>query len=1058
MDNLTLTLDALQEEIDKNLSSPINTDGTVKVYSLKRCNDFKLFWFLIYAQYSGILNLDTSDDYNSDILNDISISIGTSSKKRKDKILNLWNKIKEKVNAEDISRFCTIINKYELESYNSEENDKVISQWANKKLIHFIDINDRPIMSFEQGRYDDTFLDIITDCQLQLDIDLNKNTLVCASNESVISYFLNSNNINRSIVFYHCVAEFAILINVTFFDCYSNIQCISDSIEASDEIFPFDTTFDNVVYTLNPDVNYSKLLNYVNDEGCCIARVGLNQLVQKHFRGNNQFPLIFDSEQGRMVVCKKGGDMDQTVRYAVLPSPDYKDEIRNCIKQHVSSDYYQELTKDDFLESSSPYSFFNVRRDNDQLHFIWKPISEIFKVVEKGEPVYNSDFDISKIVKNGDLSSDPFNTKLPPNFYLYNFANTHNGEVLYDDVKIWNDDTHGIGECNFKYPKVYKKYLSEIANSRENELSLSPDALDFLKKTCCKILKEPCWLIQSNKFIHVEATEASPVCFLKYVFYTNDDTGISLLACSEQMNTVEFSSQYDVQFVIYQLSQLKGFNHKKILVAPTKEEQHLYYMEKCRSHVASYDSIVDEIDKDVKQRISQAPVYIRNVGFKNFRRFSDLHPLSLGNITFFVGQNNSGKSTLVKGLLLAFDNIRYLNMSGVDNYSNGMEPKFRFDSDLCHDLHVGTFKRALYNKATTKMIEFSMSIANFDLVLTIQNSADITDDVTIANIASLQIRDNSIRNCVLNFDFVKRKLSVNYTFAGEEMKTEIDLNALTQTVQLNSIIHLIRRLPDYITDLEFKRKIENNMGFFPILADELAGTIANCKVEYIYAHATSQKILYNYGDKNDYMALTLHEYNSERIGSQSPEHEFVCSWMKKFKLGVDYDIHSLEGEAYTIQIKGSDGRLSYLADAGVGTNQLMIMFLRIATLMHRYSILTDFPYRPLIIIEEPEQNLHPAFQSLLADFFKEVSDKYGFRFIVETHSEYLIRKTQLLVSREKYSSDEELGKKNIFKVYYFPEDSVPYPMEYRIDGNFANEFGKGFFDEANSIMVKIFLS
>ena len=92
------------------------------------------------------------------------------------------------------------------------------------------------------------------------------------------------------------------------------------------------------------------------------------------------------------------------------------------------------------------------------------------------------------------------------------------------------------------------------------------------------------------------------------------------------------------------------------------------------------------------------------------------------------------------------------------------------------------------------------------------------------------------------------------------------------------------------------------MGFFPILADELAGTIANCKVEYIYAHATSQKILYNYGDKNDYMALTLHEYNSERISSQSPEHEFVCSWMKKFKLGVDYDIHSLEGEAYTIQI------------------------------------------------------------------------------------------------------------------------------------------------------------
>lgn len=475
MDNLTLTLDALKEEIDKSLISPINTDDTVKVYSLGQCNDFKPIWFLIYAQYSGILNLDTSDEHNADILNDISISIGASSNKRKDKILNLWNKVKEEVNAEDISRFCAIINKYELESYNSEENDKVISQWANINLINYVDIDDRPIRSFEQGRYDDAFLDIITDCQLQLDIDLNKTTLVCASNESVIRYFLN-NNTNRSIVFYNCVAEFAILINVAFFDCYSNIQCVSDSRDANDEIFPFDTTFDNVVYTLNPDVDYSKLLNYVKDGGCCIARVELNQLVQMHFQGMNQFPLILDSEQGGIVICKKNGNGSQIIRYAILPALNYKDEIKNCIKQHTPSDYYQELTKDDFLESSSP-SFFHVRRDNDQLHFIWKPISEIFKIAEKGEPVYNSDFDVSKIVKNGDLSSDPFNTKLPPNFYLYNFANTHNGKVLYDDVKIWNDDTYGVGECNFKYPKVYEKFLSEIASSRENELS--PDALDF---------------------------------------------------------------------------------------------------------------------------------------------------------------------------------------------------------------------------------------------------------------------------------------------------------------------------------------------------------------------------------------------------------------------------------------------------------------------------------------------------------------------------------------------------------------------------------------------------
>ena len=79
----------------------------------------------------NILNFDISDGHNSDILNEISISIGASSNKRKDKILKIWNKVKEGVSAEDIRHFCAIINKYELELYNSEENDKVISQWAN---------------------------------------------------------------------------------------------------------------------------------------------------------------------------------------------------------------------------------------------------------------------------------------------------------------------------------------------------------------------------------------------------------------------------------------------------------------------------------------------------------------------------------------------------------------------------------------------------------------------------------------------------------------------------------------------------------------------------------------------------------------------------------------------------------------------------------------------------------------------------------------------------------------------------------------------------------------
>lgn len=44
-------------------------------------------------------------------------------------------------------------------------------------------------------------------------------------------------------------------------------------------------------------------------------------------------------------------------------------------------------------------------------------------------------------------------------------------------------------------------------------------------------------------------------------------------------------------------------------------------------------------------------------GFKNFRKYINLNPLRLGDITYLVGENNSGKSTFVKGLLLLLNNL-----------------------------------------------------------------------------------------------------------------------------------------------------------------------------------------------------------------------------------------------------------------------------------------------------------------------------------------------------------------------------------------------------------------
>ena len=134
----------------------------------------------------------------------------------------------------------------------------------------------------------------------------------------------------------------------------------------------------------------------------------------------------------------------------------------------------------------------------------------------------------------------------------------------------------------------------------------------------------------------------------------------------------------------------------------------------------------------------------------------------------------------------------------------------------------------------------------------------------------------------------------------------------------------------------------------------------------------------------------------------------------------------------------------------------MVLLLRLATIFHnRWS--DDDP--TIIVIEEPEQNLHPKVQSFLADLFLEVNKEYNCNFIIETHSEYIIRKTQVLVAQENYEDDDALKENNPFMVYYFDGDNEKkpyYQMEYRTDGKFSNEFGPGFFDIASNLAFDLF--
>jgi predicted ATPase len=487
---------------------------------------------------------------------------------------------------------------------------------------------------------------------------------------------------------------------------------------------------------------------------------------------------------------------------------------------------------------------------------------------------------------------------------------------------------------------------------------------------------------------------------------------------------------------------------------------------------------------------------MKKVGFKNFRRFQDFPALEYDGITFLVGRNNAGKSTLVKALLL-------LN----DFFKSGSLKQFSFGNSVLEDANIVTYGRAQNKTAEDGFIKFYCQLENYQTEITITGE----DDNTHAEVVSFLIRD--VKS---NIDFLFNSTGWSFTILRRQivdenknkpdltsldteiknLKSELDASDLKKTSkeylqmveEYNSLLskremfdvkgsakpehiyslgatfsddfdlegmlglmlhsaevdhesdyHRIQRGEEPEFDFEVNRAviedkelIENSFsGFYRLMKSST--------VIYLGANPSKQSALFLIRDRNNSLAQAIHEFYQLRIGPGTEAYEFVLKWMKETEFGVGeaFDINIYAGEAYEVKIHSKGAEIP-LADKGMGSIQAMLLIFRLACIIHRFTPADNIT----IVIEEPELNLHPALQSKLAELFLDVHSR-NINFIIETHSEYLIRKSQLIVKENDF---EVPPNENPFKVYYFDDKSLPYRMNYREDGRFIESFGAGFFD------------
>ncbi|MDZ7740203.1 MAG: AAA family ATPase [Bacteroidota bacterium] len=152
-----------------------------------------------------------------------------------------------------------------------------------------------------------------------------------------------------------------------------------------------------------------------------------------------------------------------------------------------------------------------------------------------------------------------------------------------------------------------------------------------------------------------------------------------------------------------------------------------------------------------------------------------------------------------------------------------------------------------------------------------------------------------------------------------------------------------------------------------------------------------------------------------------------------------------DGAGIKIVLKNKKKR-TLLSDLGYGITQILNIMLKTALIGIKGNFL-EFSYPKFITpkilyLEEPECNLHPNLQSKLSDFFIQASKVFNIQFIIETHSEYLVRKLQYLTAKEKIKPEDTA-------IYYFSastkkndDQGLVKRIHIYSDGSLSDNFGK----------------
>lgn len=416
----------------------------------------------------------------------------------------------------------------------------------------------------------------------------------------------------------------------------------------------------------------------------------------------------------------------------------------------------------------------------------------------------------------------------------------------------------------------------------------------------------------------------------------------------------------------------------------------------------------------------------------NFRGFNSLF-LELKGVNFFLGENSTGKTSILKL-------IGILSSPGFWNYQSFNSQDFQIDLSQFGDIITMSSPKPYFDIGILEVEDKSDAIK---LRFIEENNLPRLKEINVANsLVNLQI---SIEGKLLKYRYTLGNVISKEDLTYESFRSWIGNNGLrdanfrkddAEFLGIKSILFQMQSIlkkenPEHFStrDTIFKfPTFQDNLAWTnPVRAEPLK-TYDSFNFSFTPDGSHAPYVLYKLlNEKND-----LHEILN-KYGSDSGLYENIS--IKRLRESPNPNINE---RFFPFEINITlNGKEINITNVGYGVSQILPILIE----------MLGRPQGTWFTLQQPETHLHPRAQAALGDFLFKACERDDQKLIVETHSDYLIDRFRIRIKRA--SNENQVDQKLLAQIFFFTRNERGNHVEVitlNSDGSYPDNQPEGFRD------------